>query len=267
MSSAQTMTSISVFQSPFRDPTNDPEALGSYTSCEGPPAQGQTSPVAKIRKHIASTFAPKPPTHTTDFLKPEPDLVSLEWVSEEESFCARARSAPPTRQNSSDMHAAPSSLDPVNASDTMNMKNPMAEDVPKQPKPSRKLRHFSSRATIADAGRAVFGSQVSEASMSIRPSTPTQTRPTTAGGDGGLFPIGDGQPGTKGCHCPCKCVKCRYANTKLCKCTCSCKNCQCKSRKLPNKILRILEGHGFCRQRGRCGYARKGEEHRDDEQD
>ncbi|KAF7509934.1 hypothetical protein GJ744_007248 [Endocarpon pusillum] len=175
-----------------------PKALGSYTSCEGPPARGQTSPVAKIRKHIASTFAPKPPTHTTDFLKPEPDLVTLEWVSEENPLCARARSAPPTRQDSSDMRAAPSSLDPVNASDTMNVKNPTAEDIPKQPKPSRKLRHFSSRATIAGAGRAVFGSQVSEASIAIRPSTPTQTRPTTAGGDGGSYSTGDGQPGTKG---------------------------------------------------------------------
>lgn len=261
MSSAQTMTSIGIFQSPFRDPTNDPEALGSYTSCEGPPARGQTSPVAKIRKHIASTFGPKPPTHTTDFLKPEPDLVSLEWVSEENLFGARARSTPPPRQNSSDMHAAPSSLDPV------NVKNPMAEDVPRQPKPSRKLRHFSSRATIADAGRAVFGSQVSEASMGIRPSTPTQKRPTTAGGDGGSFSTGDGQSGTKGCHCPCKCVKCGCVNTKLCKCACSCKNRQCKSRKLPNKILRIFEGHGFSRQRGRCGYAGTGEERRDHGQD
>ncbi len=265
MSSAQTTTSVGIFQSPFREATNDPEAFGSYTSCEGPPAKGQSSPVAKIRKHIASTFAPKPPTHTTDFLRPEPDLVNLEWVPEEEPFRARSRSVPPARQHISDMHAGPGILDPVNATDTMNVKHPVAE-MPKQPKPSRKLRHFSSRATIAEAGRAVFGSQISEASMSIRPPTPTQTRPTTAGGDGGFFPAGDGQPGTKGCHCPCKCVKCRYANTRLCKCACSCKNCQCKSRKLPNRILRILEGHGFYKQRGRCGYAKQGQGRRDDEQ-
>lgn len=266
MSSAQTMTSISIFQSPFRDPTNDPEAFGSYTSCEGPPAKGQTSPVAKIRKHIASTFAPKPPTDTTDYLKPEPDLVSLEWVPEEEPFRARGRSAPPARQNNADMCDRPGGLDSTNALDTINVKNPIAEDIPKQPKPSRKLRHFSSRVTIADIDRAVFGSQIPEASASIRPLTPTQTRPTTAGGDSGIFPTGDDQLGTKGCHCPCRCVKCRYANTKLCKCACSCKSCQCKSRKLPNKILRILEGHGFYRQRGRYGYAKKGEERRDDEQ-
>lgn len=260
MLSTQTMTSTSIFKSPFHEPPNDPEAFGSYTSCQGPSTKPQTSPVAKIRRHIVSAFAPKHPIHSTDFLKPEPNIVSLPFVPEFLPTPPRACSPTPPGHQSPRPPATSNSLEPFGALRTDLILDIVADDIPKQPKPSRKLRHLSSRATIADTGCAASTTPILEDSMSIPTLTSIQSRPTTAAGDGRHLPNGVGQRGTKGCHCPCSCSKCRYANTKLCNCACWCKNCHCKSRRPPNRFLRILEDHGFGRRRTSSSDAQSGEE-------
>jgi hypothetical protein len=248
MLSTQTMASTSFFSDPFHNPRNDPRALGSYTTCEGPATKPQTSPVAKIRKQIISAFAPKHPLHSTDFLKPEPQIVSLPFVAEDSTPPTRACSPTPACNRNSKRPASSNKLEPLGAFDSNNMMQTVADDILKQPKPSRKLRHFSSRTTIADMGGAASTSLLRDDTI-VPTLTPIHSRPSTAAGDFGYLPRNEGSHGTSGHQCPCSCAKCRCATAKLCKCACSCKNCHCKGRKAPNRFLRILEDHGFGRKR------------------
>jgi hypothetical protein len=256
MLSTQTMTSTSIFTSPFHELPNGPEALGSYTTCEGPPPKPQTSPVAKIRKHIISAFAPKYPLHSADFLKPEPNIVSLPFVAEDPPTPTRAGSPGPAWHRSPKRPTTPHKLEPLEAFDSDNMMQISADDIPKQPKPSRRLRHFSSRTTIADMGGAASTTLLRD-DMIISTLTPIHSRPNTAAGDLGSLPNNEGPRG-----CPCSFAKCRCANAKLCKCACSCKNCHCKGKKPPNRFLRILEDHGFGRKRTSTTDAEGGEQKR-----
>jgi hypothetical protein len=252
MAFAQTVTSSSIFSSPFHDPSNDPEAFGSYTSCQGPPAQLNASPVAKLRRHVASALAPKHPKQNTISLKTRPfdtEIVILDFVPESKPSTTRASSAPPARRNTSKRPATSHSLDfgPFDAN--IVMLPFIADDVHNEPIHNRKVRRISSRATVASTSWSAAATQSPADDMTTRTMTPYNSRPTTAAGDGGQPPHGAGQPGAKGCQCPCRCAKYHFANIELCKCACSCKNCHCKGRKAPNKILRMLEGHGYARRR------------------
>ena len=232
MAFIHTMTASSVIPSPFRDPANQPDAFGSHTSCQGPPAKPHTSPLAKFRKHIASTFAPSDPTMSTQLSNPEPfdpNIVDLSFVPERSSS-ARACSAPPAACKVSKHPATSDTGERV-----------VADDFRKQPKPNREARRPSSRASMAHTSRCASTTNLLGDDM-------RRSRPATAGGDDGCPPNGAGQPGGKGCQCPCGCAKCRFANTKLCRCACSCNNCRCQSKKLSNKILRMLEDHRFTRR-------------------
>ena len=251
MSSTQTVSSTSIFRSPFHDPSSNPDAFGSYTSCQGPSPKPQTSPVAKFRKHIASTFAPRP-THSIDFLTLEPfdpDIVSLPFVPEDKSASAGACSVPPSGHHSSNTPASSTNVEPFGAFGTNIIMPSVSDDVHEQHMSSRNLRRLSSRATLADIDRSASATYFPDGDFSTRTQTSINRRPTTAAGAGGCRTYHAGLSGTKDCRCPYSYAEYRFANMKLCKCACSSKNCRCKSNKLPNKILRILEHHGLTRRR------------------
>jgi hypothetical protein len=255
------MASNSFFTDPFHIPPNDPHALGSYTSCEGPATKPQTSPAAKIRKQIISAFAPKHPIHSTDFLKPEPQIVSLPFVAEDPPAPTRSSSPTPAWHRSPKRPATSNKLEPLGAFDSDNMMQTVADDILKQAKPCRNLRHFSSRTTIADMGGAASTSLLRD-DTTVPTLTPIHSRPSTAACDLGYLPRNEGPRGTSGHQCPCSCAECRCATAKLCKCACSCKNCHCKGKKVPNRFLRILEDHGFGRRRTNNIDAESGERKR-----
>jgi hypothetical protein len=246
------MISSSLFSSPFHDSSNDPEAFGSFTSCQGPPAKPHTSPVAKFRRQIASAFSPKRTKYNLESWKSEPfdtEIVILDFVPEKRSTAERASSAPPAALNLPGPPTPPDGSDHFGPFDTdIVIMDFIADDTPKRAEPSQKLRHFSSRATIADPSRCA--SQTShtsstacllEDSLSFRTMTPDSFRPTTAGG-GSEDPLKrTGEPEARGCQCRCGWVQCRFASVSLCRCSCSCKDCRCKARKRSNKFLRMLE--------------------------
>jgi hypothetical protein len=257
MASTQTMTSCSMFTSPFHDPSNDPKAFGSYTSCQGPPANLNTSPVAKIRKHIASTFTPKCSKANSEFLKSKPfdsDILILDFIPEAnppkpakpaKPAPERAISAPPAARKTYKPPVTSNVLDPFAPFDENIVSiSFITDDLPKQPKPNRKLRHFSSRATIADTSPSTSTSHLLEDEMSTRTLSPINGRPTTAGGDDGPPPTVAGRLGKKACRCSCGCLECHRATTKLCRCVCTCKDCHCRTRNLPQRILRMWQHRG-----------------------
>jgi hypothetical protein len=237
MSATQTMTSSSMFSSPFHNAPSDPEALGSYTSCEGPAAKPQTSPVAKIRKHFTSTFSGKDSKGTTDFLKSKPfdsDIVILDFVPEVKSASSRAGSKSPPCGNTPEPPVNTNHFAPF---DSNIVSVPfITEDPFKQRRPDRKLRHFSSRATIAGTIPSESTSHLMQDDMSARTVTSASRRPSTAGGISPR-PVGAGVP-SRDCQCPCGCPECYSATAKNCKCACSCKDCYCRSRNLSQRLIR-----------------------------
>lgn len=242
MAAMQTMTSNSFFSSPFHEPPNNPEALGSYTSCEGPPARPRTSPVAKIRKQIASTFAPKDPKDYAVFLDSKPfesDILIFDFVPETKSPPKRARSAPPPPERKTPEPRVTSNiLEPCAPLEPNIVSIPFVpETFTKQPKSDRKLRHFSSCAAIADAGPSASTMHLVEDDMSTQYTTPTNSRPGTAAGADAA------QSEAKDSDCPCGCLECQFATTNLCKCTCTCKDCHCRSRNLSKRILKLWKHH------------------------
>jgi hypothetical protein len=271
MAATQTMISSSIFQSPFRDPTNDPEAFGSYTSCQGPSAKPQTSPVAKFRKHLASAFASRHVKNSNDFLTSEPvdpNIISLPFLQEETPISVRACSAPPKEDKFRDFPSTSDSLEPFGAFGTNLIMSFIEEDVHKQDKPNQKLRHFSSRATLAGEDPSASSTHLLEDGVSTRPSTPNYSRPTTAAGvDGGHSLHRTGQTGASGCQCPYSGANDHFCNAKLCKCACSCQNYHCKSRTLPKKILRMWENHGFATRHSNNNHTERGEDNSGDEGD
>ena len=160
MASTQTMTHTSIFSNPFHDPSNNPEALGSYTGCQGPPAKHHTSAVAKFRKQIASALSTRPSNQNLDIVEFEPfdtEIVILDFVPEDNSKPATGIFAP--------AEAGKTSPPPV-ASDTLERLGPFDIDIVimdyvesderKQPDPSREIRRISSRATIAGPSRSPY---------------------------------------------------------------------------------------------------------------
>lgn len=274
MASTQIIASTSIFSNPFCDSYNDPEAFGSYTTCQGPPPKPRTSPVVKLRKHIASALTPTIPQHNTNSFRYElfePDIVSLDFVPEARPITARTGSPPPAarkisrgslRSNNYMFPERTSSLkmDPFDhdivtlpfvPEDTYtttraNLTSSAASSISKSSgaseNPIRKLRHLPSRATIANARSSSVATDLLEDNMSNHIPTTKRSRQATATGGGLLHPDGAGQLSAKGCRCQCDCEKCRSGSTNLCQCACYCESCRCKSRKLPNRLLRMFGG-------------------------
>lgn len=248
------MTSNSAFSNPFHTPSNDPETMGSYTSCQGPPARNHASPVAKLGRQIASALTSKPAKHNTDTWKPEPfdtEVVILDFVAEKKPKTRTASPAPPSADKIPKPSATPSNLEPLWPFDTNVVIIDFVEDGErKQSNSDKGLRHISSQATLADPSRSAHSSSppsstenLLENITSIRTSTPYESLPATAtAGDGGEYSQRDvGRSLMKGCQCHCGCAQYRVTNAKLNRCSCSCKNCRGKHRKLPKKFLKVLQ--------------------------
>jgi hypothetical protein len=261
MLSTQTATSSSIFSSPFHIPSDDPEGLGSYTSCQGPPAKPHTSPAAKVRRQIAAVLTFVEPKNSANVPLPDPfnpEIVTVDFLPDEQLISKRSSSLPRTACDESNPAAFDAVFESIASFDPLIANIPFVEDdIFQDCKPKRKLRHFNSRATIACTGQSVQGSTRASSTVplldddtSTRSATPTIERPATATGDNEDYPPGGSrQPGARGCRCPCGCAKCQFANTNLCRCACSCKNCRCNNRKKSNKFMRILEAHRMARRR------------------
>lgn len=246
MASIQIMTSSSIFTSPFHDASRDPEAFGSHTSCQGPPAEPHVSPVVKFRRHIASTFATKPSKRNMDFLKSEPfvpDILSLPFVAEEKSRPADGCSTFPGERKTTKPPATCNIFEPFEPFDTnIVMLDFIPDDVRKQRQPNWKLRPLSSRPSLAVTRQSASAIDLLGDDTSTPGSTFTITRSRIAAVSSKCVPHGVGQPGQNAVSVPADAADAAPpTNRRHCRCDYLSKNCRCQSERLRNSMLRGLE--------------------------
>lgn len=180
------MTSSSIFSSPFHPASHDPEAFGSYTSCQGPPAKPHVSPVTKFRRHIASTFAHKRTKRRRDFLRSEPfvpDILNLPFVAEEKSARVRACSASSRVRNPTEPPCR-KAFEPLEPFDTdIVMLDFVLEDLLNLRQPNRKLRRIVHSTPLTETGQSASTTHLLGDDVSTPTMTSTIDRPATAAGE------------------------------------------------------------------------------------
>lgn len=240
------MTSSSIFSSPFHDASRDPEAFGSYTSCQGPPAEPHVSPVAKFRRQIASTFTTKPSKRNMDFLKSEPfvpDILSLPFVAEEELRPADGCSAFPGERKTTKPPSTCNIVEPFEPFDTnIVMLDFIHDDARKQRQPNRKLRRLSSRPTLAGTEQSASAIDLLRDDTSTHGSTFNITRPTNTAVASNCPPHDVGQPGQNAVNVHTDAPDAAPpTNRGHCRCAYPCQDCRRQSERLCNNFLMGLE--------------------------